>query len=59
LRTSLRRRPKYGSREEAEQWLDRPQTGLDQRRPIDLLQTPAGADLVRDLLTRLEHGVYA
>ena len=47
-----------GSQEEAEQWLDRPQIGLDQRRPIDLLQTPAGVELVQDLLTRVEYGVY-
>jgi putative toxin-antitoxin system antitoxin component (TIGR02293 family) len=47
-----------GSQEEAEQWLERPALGLDQRRPIDLLATPAGVRLVEDFLTRLEHGVY-
>jgi len=45
--------------EEAEQWLERPAIGLDQRRPIDLLATPAGAKLVEDYLIRLEFGVYA
>jgi len=48
----------FGSQEEAEQWLERPAMGLDQRRPIDLLATPAGVELVEDLLTRLEYGVY-
>jgi putative toxin-antitoxin system antitoxin component (TIGR02293 family) len=48
-----------GSQEEAEQWLERPAIGLDQRRPIDLLATPAGVRLVEDLLERIEHGVYA
>jgi putative toxin-antitoxin system antitoxin component (TIGR02293 family) len=48
-----------GSQEEAEQWLERPATGLDQRRPIDLLATPAGIELVEDFLQRLEYGVYA
>jgi len=48
----------FGSQEAAEQWLDRPAVGLDQRRPIDLLSTPAGVELVEELLTRLEHGVY-
>ncbi|MBO0734699.1 MAG: DUF2384 domain-containing protein [Methylocapsa sp.] len=48
-----------GSKEEAENWLDRPAIGLNQRRPIDLLATPAGARLVEDLLERLEYGVYA
>jgi putative toxin-antitoxin system antitoxin component (TIGR02293 family) len=48
-----------GSKEDAEQWLEQPTTGLDQRRPIDLLATPAGIELVEDFLVRLEYGVYA
>ncbi|MEA2790098.1 MAG: hypothetical protein QOG73_2504 [Acetobacteraceae bacterium] len=47
-----------GSQEEAEQWLERPAMGLDQRRPIDLLATPAGVEIVQDFLGRLEYGVY-
>jgi putative toxin-antitoxin system antitoxin component (TIGR02293 family) len=49
----------FGSKEEAEQWLERPAMGLDQRKPIDLLATPAGVELVEDFLVRLEYGVYA
>jgi putative toxin-antitoxin system antitoxin component (TIGR02293 family) len=49
----------FGSQEEAEQWLERPTIGLDQRRPIDLLATPAGIELVEQYLTRLAYGVYA
>lgn len=48
-----------GSQDEAERWLERPATGLDQRRPIDLLASPAGVKLVEDFLDRLEYGVYA
>ena len=48
-----------GSQQEAEQWLERPAIGLDQRRPIDLLATPAGAKIVEDFLGRVEFGVYA
>lgn len=48
-----------GSQEEAERWLERPAMALDDRRPIDLLSTPAGLELVTDHLTRLEYGVYA
>jgi putative toxin-antitoxin system antitoxin component (TIGR02293 family) len=48
-----------GTQAEAEQWLERPAIGLDQRRPIDLLGTPAGVELVEDYLQRLEYGVYA
>ena len=48
-----------GSQKEAEQWLERPAIGLDQWRPIELLATPAGIELVEDFLERLEYGVYA
>ncbi|MBY3065757.1 DUF2384 domain-containing protein [Rhizobium laguerreae] len=49
----------FGSQAEAEQWLERPAVGLEQRRPIDLLGTPAGVELVEDHLDRMEYGVYA
>ena len=49
----------FDSQEEAEQWLERPAIGFDQRRPIDLLATPAGIELVEQYLTRLAYGVYA
>ena len=48
----------FGSKQEAQQWLERPATGLNQRRPIDLLATFAGVALVEDFLTRLEYGTY-
>jgi putative toxin-antitoxin system antitoxin component (TIGR02293 family) len=48
-----------GGREEAEQWLSRRAIGLDSRRPIDLMATQQGSDLVKTLLEQMEHGVYA
>ncbi len=48
----------FGSQSEAEQWLVRPAMGLDQRSPIELLASPAGAELVEDFLTRIEYGAY-
>ncbi len=48
----------FGSQEAAELWLDRPAIGLNQQRPIDLLATPAGVDLVETFLERLRYGVY-
>lgn len=48
-----------GTKEAAERWLITPAIGLDQRRPIDLLQSSEGADLVRTLLTRMDYGVYS
>jgi len=49
----------FGSRAEAEAWLNGPAIGLDQRRPIDLLGTAVGVEAVEDYLTRIEYGVYA
>lgn len=48
-----------GGQAAAEAWLAAPQIGLEQRRPIDLLATPAGTALVETLLDRVDYGVYA
>ncbi|WP_240512264.1 antitoxin Xre/MbcA/ParS toxin-binding domain-containing protein [Pseudoruegeria sp. SK021] len=47
-----------GSQKAAEAWALEPAIGLDNRRPIDLLASSAGAEAVEDYLTRLEYGVY-
>ncbi len=47
-----------GSREAAEKWFATPQPGLDGRRPIELMATAPGAELVEDLLIRMEYDVY-
>jgi putative toxin-antitoxin system antitoxin component (TIGR02293 family) len=49
----------FGAQDEAEQWFERPAIGLNQKRPIDLLTTPAGVKVVEDHLGRLAYGVYA
>lgn len=49
----------FGVQDEAEQWFERPAIGLNQKRPIDLLTTPAGVKVVEDHLERLAYGVYA
>jgi len=48
----------FENQEEAEKWLATPAIALDQRRPIDLLSSPVGAELVEQLLGRIELGVY-
>ena len=48
-----------GSQEAAERWLSIPALGLGGRKPIDLLQSTQGTELVRTLLTRMDYGVYA
>lgn len=47
-----------GSQAEAEKWLATPAMALNQRRPLDLLSSPAGVEMVEQLLGRLEYGVY-
>lgn len=48
----------FGSPEAAERFLEEPAMALDRNRPIDLLSTPAGAEIVEKHLTRLDYGVY-
>ncbi len=48
-----------GSREAAERWLSAPAMALDRHKPIELLQSTDGTELVKTLLTRMDYGVYA
>ena len=48
-----------GSQDEAERWLSRPAIGLSDNRPIELLQSSEGTDLVKTLLMRMDYGVYS
>ncbi len=47
-----------GTQDAAEHWLCEPALTLDQRRPIDLLTTPMGIEVVETFLRRIDHGVY-
>jgi putative toxin-antitoxin system antitoxin component (TIGR02293 family) len=47
-----------GSQSAAERWLESPAIGLENRRPLDLLATDAGAEAVRTYLTQIDYGVY-
>lgn len=48
----------FGSKQEAVRWLREPAYGLEQKRPVELLSTPAGLDMVRRYLNRVDAGVY-
>jgi len=50
--------PTFGSREKAADWLMRPAMALEGSRPIELLGTGAGREMVRILLIRLDYCVY-
>jgi putative toxin-antitoxin system antitoxin component (TIGR02293 family) len=48
-----------GSLRAAETWMQQPALGLEGHRPLDLLATLKGTELVEQLLDRMEYGVYA
>ena len=45
--------------ESARAWLQRPRPVLGDVKPIDLAKTEFGAQMVRDLIGRLQHGVFS
>jgi putative toxin-antitoxin system antitoxin component (TIGR02293 family) len=47
-----------GSPEAAYRWFWTPSIGLNQSRPGDMMATEEGARQVKDLLMRMEYGVY-
>jgi putative toxin-antitoxin system antitoxin component (TIGR02293 family) len=47
-----------GSHQSAVDWMLAPAMALENRRPIDLLTTPVGAQLVDDVIERMRYGVY-
>lgn len=48
----------FGSEGAAAAWMNRPAIGLEHRKPVDLLVTNPGTELVEQYLTRIEFGVY-
>lgn len=48
-----------GTRSLAERWLAQPAIALNECCPIDLISTTPGIEAIKELLTRMEHGVYA
>jgi putative toxin-antitoxin system antitoxin component (TIGR02293 family) len=49
----------FGDEAKAEAWLHRPNASLSGQRPIDLLEDELGAAVVRELLERIDHGIFA
>lgn len=47
-----------GTRERAVEWMLEPAMALEKRRPIELLTTPVGAQLVENVIERMRYGVY-
>lgn len=49
----------FANQGKAHRWLHRSLASLDDRRPIDLLQTTTGTRLLEDLLAKISWGVAA
>jgi len=49
----------FGEEEKAEAWLHRPNASLSGQRPVDLLEDELGAAVVREMLERIDHGIFA
>jgi putative toxin-antitoxin system antitoxin component (TIGR02293 family) len=49
----------FGSEEKAESWLQRPNASLSGQKPMDLLKDELGTAVVRELLERIDHGIFA
>ncbi|SFT38156.1 putative toxin-antitoxin system antitoxin component, TIGR02293 family [Algoriphagus locisalis] len=48
----------FGNKENFFKWLHLPNTSLGDIEPQDLIEIPGGISKVRDVLGRIEHGVY-
>lgn len=48
----------FGSQQLAEDWLKKPCKYLDGHVPLELIDNSLGFQVVKDYLTRIEHGVY-
>lgn len=49
----------FSDKENFFKWLDLPNTAIGTMKPMDLLDIPNGIAKVRDLLGRIEYGVYS
>jgi putative toxin-antitoxin system antitoxin component (TIGR02293 family) len=59
VRVADRAEEALGDRAKAARWLRQPNRALDQKRPIDLLESDVGARIVERALGRIEHGLYS
>ena len=49
----------FGNKDNFFKWLDLPNTALGGMKPKELIEIPEGVSKVRDVLGRIEHGVYS
>jgi putative toxin-antitoxin system antitoxin component (TIGR02293 family) len=49
----------FGDEQKAESWLQRPNGSLSGQKPVDLLNDELGTAVVREMLERIDHGIFA
>lgn len=49
----------FGDEQKAEAWLQRPNPALSGQKPADLLKDELGTAVVREMLERIDHGIFA
>ena len=59
VRILARAEEALGERDRAMRWMRKENRALAGRRPLDLLESDAGARIVERVLGRIEHGVYS
>ncbi|HMM91481.1 MAG TPA: MbcA/ParS/Xre antitoxin family protein [Bradyrhizobium sp.] len=48
----------FGDEQKAETWLQRSNASLSGQKPADLLKDELGTSVVRELLERIDHGIF-
>lgn len=59
VRLLARAEEALGAQDKATRWMRKENRALAGRRPIDLLESDAGARMVERILGRIEHGVFS
>lgn len=49
----------FGSKENFFKWMNLPNTALGGMEPLELIEIPGGVSKVKDVVGRIEHGVYS
>jgi len=42
-----------------QKWIRSPIIALNDKRPVDFMDTPIGINMIEDILGRIEHGIYS
>jgi len=49
----------FGNKENFFKWMNLPNTALGGMEPLELIEIPGGVSKVKDVIGRIEHGVYS